>query len=78
MSRETRYDEAQRRTRDEGLHNPTEMGEMLRFENLAHRKRIGKKWGLDHPDFETRQRNIKRFQRSDDYERVKVYKPRHF
>lgn len=73
-----KYDDVQHEIRSGGLNRPSEMGEMLRFENIAHRKRIGKKWGLDHPDFETRQRNIRRFQMSDDYERVKVYKKRLF
>lgn len=72
------FAEQQRLILSEGLHRPTEMGEMLRFPDVATRNAIGMKYGLDVEDWETRRRNIERFKRSEDYQRFKVYRKRLF
>lgn len=74
----SKFDDSQRLILSEGLHNPTDMGEMLRFPSNAVRAAVWNKWGINHPDDETRRKNIERFKRSEDYQRYKVYKPRFF
>ena len=72
----TTFDDEQREILADGLHRPSEMGEMLRFPSSAVRDAVWRKWGVDCPDYETRIRNIERFKRSEDYLRYKVFKPR--
>ena len=78
MSRETRWQTLQRHLRESGASRHSEMGEALRFENAAERKRIGAKHGLDEPDHELRERNIERFHRSDDGKIASTFKKKVF
>jgi len=72
------FDDQQHEIRVDGRHKPTEMGEMLRFPSAAVRTDVWRRWGIDHPDVETRSRNIRRFQASEEIRRYKVYKNRLF
>jgi len=72
------FDSQQREIISEGLHNPSEMGEMLRFPSTAVRDAVWHKHGIHHPDPVERAMNIERFKRSEDYQRYKVYKKRFF
>ena len=72
------FDDQTRNIRDAGLAHVSDMGEVMRFPDMATRKAIGLKYGLDIEDWETRKRNIEAFKRSQDYLRYKVYKKRLF
>ena len=72
------FDQSQREILAGGGHRNTDLGEVLRFENEAHRQRITRNYGLDHPDFDQRQINIALFHKSADYQRVRTYAKRYF
>ena len=74
----TSFADQQKEILSEGLHRPSEMGEMLRFPNALVRADVQKRWGLDHEDFDQRAKNIDAFQRSEEIKRYKVYKKRLF
>jgi len=72
------FDQQQRDILSGGLHNPSEMGEMLRFPSQLVRQGVIARWGLDHPDWDEKCKNIERFQRSEEIKRYKVYTKRLF
>ena len=72
------FAQQQKEILSEGLHRPSEMGEMLRFPSEAKRAEVMRRWGLDHEDFDQRVKNIDAFQRSEEIKRYKVYKKRLF
>jgi len=78
MSRETRWQTLQRHLRESGGSRHSEMGESLRFENAAERKRLGKLHGLDHPDEAIRDRNVERFHRTADGKIASTFKKKVF
>jgi len=53
-------------------------GQLVSFVDRADRDAMGHKWGLDHPDWEIRRRNIERFKRSEDFRLRSPYRPRLF
>lgn len=53
-------------------------GELISFKDTADRAAMGLKWGLDHPDWEIRRRNIAEFQRSLDCKLRTPYRKRLF
>ena len=72
------YADTQREILAGGGHKNTDLGEVLRFANEAHRQRVMSQYGLDHPDYDQRQINIALFQQSDDYKQVRTYQKRYF
>lgn len=73
MSRTTPHDDWIRQVRDEGHMRDSELGEMLTWPSIKVRDEVCRRWGLDHPDWDTKLRNIKKFQRSDEYKRYSGY-----
>ena len=57
---------------------PRDTGEPVSFVDSKDRAAMGRKWGLDHPDWETRRRNIRRFQQSEDFRLRSPYRRRHY
>ena len=71
------FDTQQREILASGGHTKTDFGEVLRYENEAHRQRVTRQYGLDEPDFDQRRINIALFMKSDEYKRVRTFKSRY-
>lgn len=63
--------------RDEGAPS-RDTGQLVSFRDTADRNEMGRKWGLDVPDWETRKRNIELFKRSNDFKIRSPYRQRLF